>query len=247
MILRRFTKHVSDQNWFAVGLDVLVVITGIFLGMQVTEWNEDRKAIGKERYYVDRLIAELEGNATEYETDHPEQIKMFEASFEAARMMAGNFITEENFTEFKQNFGKVFFVPGLPDRPMALDALVAASKLDMVRSLDMQREIRKFNGQLSDDESQVGKSGSLIGEAIVRILQEVDYGLIQGKLADVTSADRFMQSKVLINNARMIGRHQQIIAKRGTLLHAERMKFLELLRAYRNTGTLNETAEETTQ
>jgi hypothetical protein len=36
-------KHVTDQNWFAVGLDVLVVITGIFLGMQVTEWNESRK------------------------------------------------------------------------------------------------------------------------------------------------------------------------------------------------------------
>ena len=42
MILRRFTKHIAEQNWFAVGLDVLVVITGIFLGMQVTEWNENR-------------------------------------------------------------------------------------------------------------------------------------------------------------------------------------------------------------
>ena len=40
MILRRFTKHVTDQNWFAVGLDVIVVVVGIFLGMQVTEWNE---------------------------------------------------------------------------------------------------------------------------------------------------------------------------------------------------------------
>lgn len=42
MILRRLTKHIKEQNWFAVSLDVLVVITGIFLGMQVTEWNEDR-------------------------------------------------------------------------------------------------------------------------------------------------------------------------------------------------------------
>lgn len=25
MILRRFMKHFSDQNWFAVGLDVLVI------------------------------------------------------------------------------------------------------------------------------------------------------------------------------------------------------------------------------
>ena len=30
MLLRRFSKHVSDQNWFAVGLDVIVVVVGIF-------------------------------------------------------------------------------------------------------------------------------------------------------------------------------------------------------------------------
>ena len=33
MILRRFTKHVTDQNWFAVGLDVVVVILGVYLGI----------------------------------------------------------------------------------------------------------------------------------------------------------------------------------------------------------------------
>ncbi len=33
MILRRFMTHVTEQNWFAVGLDAIVVITGIFLGM----------------------------------------------------------------------------------------------------------------------------------------------------------------------------------------------------------------------
>ena len=59
MILRRFTKHVTDQNWFAVGVDVLVVITGIFLGLQVTDWNEARKNRGAERDYLQRLGAEV--------------------------------------------------------------------------------------------------------------------------------------------------------------------------------------------
>lgn len=31
MILRRFMKHVNEQNWLAVGLHVVVV--GIFLGI----------------------------------------------------------------------------------------------------------------------------------------------------------------------------------------------------------------------
>ncbi len=56
MILRKFMKHITDQNWFAVGLDVLVVITGIFLGMQVTEWNEARqKDEALQKYYLQIL------------------------------------------------------------------------------------------------------------------------------------------------------------------------------------------------
>ncbi len=59
MILRKFMKHVSEQNWFAVGLDVLVVITGIFLGMQVSEWNEARKDRIEEGVYLNRLHGEV--------------------------------------------------------------------------------------------------------------------------------------------------------------------------------------------
>lgn len=43
MIFRRFAQHVRDQNWFAVSLDLFVVIIGIFLGSQPTEWNQSRK------------------------------------------------------------------------------------------------------------------------------------------------------------------------------------------------------------
>ena len=59
MILRRFIQHVSEQNWFAVGLDVLVVIVGIFLGMQVTDWNEDRKEGQRSEEIEARIRANL--------------------------------------------------------------------------------------------------------------------------------------------------------------------------------------------
>lgn len=52
MILRRFMHHVKEQNWFAVGLDVIVVIVGIFLGMQVSDWNENRKNQSEEAQYL---------------------------------------------------------------------------------------------------------------------------------------------------------------------------------------------------
>ncbi len=42
MILRSITKHVKDQNWFAVGLDFLIVLAGILIAFQITNWSEDQ-------------------------------------------------------------------------------------------------------------------------------------------------------------------------------------------------------------
>ena len=54
MILRRFMQHVTDQNWFAVWIDLLVVVIGIFLGLQVTDWNEARQERVTESQYIAR-------------------------------------------------------------------------------------------------------------------------------------------------------------------------------------------------
>lgn len=59
MILRRVTKHVQDQNWFAVGIDFLIVVTGVFIGIQVANWNGERVARSDEAGYLARLAADL--------------------------------------------------------------------------------------------------------------------------------------------------------------------------------------------
>ena len=59
MILRRFIKNINEQNWFVVWLDVFVVMVGIFLGMQVTNWNEERKENSLRKIYNERLIVDF--------------------------------------------------------------------------------------------------------------------------------------------------------------------------------------------
>lgn len=44
MLLRSITKHVKDQNWFAVGVDFLIVVVGILIAFQITNWSEKRQA-----------------------------------------------------------------------------------------------------------------------------------------------------------------------------------------------------------
>jgi len=59
MILRRFTKHVGDQNWFAVCLDVVVVISGILLALAIEDAMNDRKEAKRERVYLELLVRDL--------------------------------------------------------------------------------------------------------------------------------------------------------------------------------------------
>jgi len=60
MILRSITKHVREQNWLAVGIDFLIVIVGVFIGIQVANWNESRLEAQEEVLLVDRIRADFE-------------------------------------------------------------------------------------------------------------------------------------------------------------------------------------------
>ncbi len=59
MLLRRVIEHVKAQNWFAVGLDFAIVVTGVFIGIQVANWNADRADIRRGEIYVQRLVDDL--------------------------------------------------------------------------------------------------------------------------------------------------------------------------------------------
>ena len=59
MILRSITQHVKDQNWFAVGIDFLIVVFGVFIGLQVSNWNDARLREQTAQTYIELLRENL--------------------------------------------------------------------------------------------------------------------------------------------------------------------------------------------
>ena len=59
MLLRSITKHVREQNWFAVALDFFIVVAGILIAFQITNWNEGREDKNLKAYYLERLQSDL--------------------------------------------------------------------------------------------------------------------------------------------------------------------------------------------
>ena len=67
MVIRRIREHVATHNWFAVAVDVGIVVLGVFLGNQVSNWNEGRSERAQALEDRQRLIADLGSNTADFD------------------------------------------------------------------------------------------------------------------------------------------------------------------------------------
>lgn len=55
MILRRLSQSLREQNWTAIWIEFVLLVCGVFLGIQVANWNEARRDRALETEYIERL------------------------------------------------------------------------------------------------------------------------------------------------------------------------------------------------
>jgi hypothetical protein len=65
MVVRRIREHVATHNWFAVSVDLAIVVVGVFLGTQATNWNDARLAANEAHTYRERLIEDVRTNLSD--------------------------------------------------------------------------------------------------------------------------------------------------------------------------------------
>jgi len=66
MILRRIAAAVRRQDWFTVGVEIMIVVLGVFIGIQVANWNDARIDEGRAAAYLERISLDLDAR-------HPRQ------------------------------------------------------------------------------------------------------------------------------------------------------------------------------
>ncbi len=68
MLLRSITEHVKNQNWFAVAIDFVIVVVGVFIGIQVANWNDERVRNRDSREFTARLTEDVRFEAWVYQS-----------------------------------------------------------------------------------------------------------------------------------------------------------------------------------
>ena len=167
MLLRRITHHIKNQNWFAVFLDFIIVVAGVFIGIQVSNWNESRvEAIREQKVLVAILddlktdldvldaslaMAEISTNASNYILEKAGFEKLDKISLpvvnfqiEGADLMinSGIDIPEER----KDQLWKMVTVRYYPDQSnTAFSSLVAAGDLKIISDQSLISDLQSYS------------------------------------------------------------------------------------------------------
>ncbi|NHK28181.1 hypothetical protein FF098_009725 [Parvularcula flava] len=140
MIFRRIKAHIEKENWFAVFLDFLIVVSGVVIGVQIGNWNADRQDHQAYEQALERYRAEIELNLATLDT-------VDEGVEEALVVVADGFdallACEEipaNRLAVERAINKTMGTYGINLRDQALlDLTAAATYLDQQSEADRER------------------------------------------------------------------------------------------------------------
>jgi hypothetical protein len=91
MILRRLSQSLKEQNWTAIAIEFVLLVLGVFLGIQVSNWNAERETREKAAVFTARLKDDLRMEAWRYQFSG-ERIQVKEQAANEALILLADYL-----------------------------------------------------------------------------------------------------------------------------------------------------------
>lgn len=144
MILRRLSDHIKHQNWFAVALDFVIVVTGVFIGFQVGNWNEAARGRSREAVILEQLADEFT-LVVEWAKDAKDQSdENLEATRAVLRAIRDGEEPEDKAAFLKTLQSARSFNSG-PSEPVTLVELLSTGGLSELSSSDLRTALIRYH------------------------------------------------------------------------------------------------------
>jgi len=133
MILSRITRALREQNWFAVALEFVIVIAGVVIGFQVTEWNADRIARQDEALILTRLETDYQELSDRIDWAIERNIAIFDALSRLMDVIQSEEPQPANPEQFRQDLDTAFTGVLGPLRSSTIVELTSAGNMNLIR------------------------------------------------------------------------------------------------------------------
>ena len=149
MLLRRISHHIKDQNWFAVALDFIIVVAGILIAFQITNWNEARNDRGEEIQYLRALQADMDASLIVLDN----QLNFLNRQNEAQRVLAD--YSAQNIDDLSAEridqlvHVGVYELYSLGPPQTAFEEMKSSGKLSLIQSVELRKKLQELEAALA--------------------------------------------------------------------------------------------------
>ena len=145
MILRRVIAHFRKQEWTAVAIDFVIVVVGVFVGLQVSNWNAARAERVDERNVLGRLHEEtrtlLEIQKSEFADQAPRVEAMTAVHSLLFDQTPGRALTDVECRVIAVSHWQ----PAPTDELPVLDEAISTGRLDLISNQSIRGNLRNFS------------------------------------------------------------------------------------------------------
>ena len=148
MILRRFISHFRKQEWTAIALDFLIVVVGVFIGLQVSIWNETRRERALEHEYLLRLYSDMqESLATKPDRVEWDKSRMEQQAMILKHLRSGG-LPGADRQAFENGLAFVGFVSGIDVDWSTVEELQSTGAMNIIRDVSLRSLILRTDSDL---------------------------------------------------------------------------------------------------
>lgn len=144
MILRSITEHVKAQNWTAVALDFFIVVVGVFIGIQVSNWNDGRSDRARESAIIEALkqdFRKLDGWVSSNIESHERGIDGLTVIADA--IDAGN-LPQDKRQRFENGLRYGYINSSFP-ASATLNEITASGQLSLIRDQELRGALATYD------------------------------------------------------------------------------------------------------
>jgi hypothetical protein len=141
MLLKRFTTAIRHQHWGTMLIELVVVVLGIFIGLQADDWNRQRQERAATAAYLDRLRVEITENrdASQQRVDsHQRVAKTLRAVYQLLSGDAGAWPEQR---ELQFTFCRWYVLPISRATYVVFDELRSTGGLSLIRDTELRAAI----------------------------------------------------------------------------------------------------------
>lgn len=166
MIFRRLAEQLREQNWTAISIEFVLLVLGVFLGLQAANWNEARAEQALVRGHLSEIAADLRRhNDLSADLDSSARMRIAAVDYIYREAFGTQLLTTlmlakvewkapsvEPFPveQLDQLMGSINLVRVSVRSRTGYESLMSSGRLGLIRNRELAKQIQNYFGDYDD-------------------------------------------------------------------------------------------------